>query len=389
MRTVVTQTSPRRITLVVSTLAAGGAERVMSIMANYWAAHGWQVTLVTVSSETTDFYVLHPGVRRVALGQVTAPPRPWVALGRRPWLELRRRPWIALRNNLRWIRRLRQEIRTVRPDVVLSFIHRMNIVTLLAVLGFRMPVIVSERSDARKHRIGPFWSAVRRLLYPKAQAVVVQSDAMRRWAETIISKDKVYVIPNPVMLPAGSSDTVSPSGFTVVAMGRLGYEKGFDLLLRAFEKCVVEHPDWSLVILGEGPKRGGLTELATKLGIEDRVRMPGLVREPAAVLRGASMFVLSSRYEGFPNALLEAMACGVPAVSFDCPSGPIEIVRDGVDGLLVPPEDVDALSAAMKRLMSDESERRRLALRAPEVLQRFGVEKVMEAWEAVIQGVAR
>jgi glycosyltransferase involved in cell wall biosynthesis len=381
VRAPVTQPSPIRITLVVSTLTAGGAERVMSIMANYWAAHGRGVTLITVGSETTDFYALHPRVRRVALGLVTVSSRRRVAL--------RRRPWLALRNNLRWIRRLRQEIRTFRPDVVISFIHRMNMLTLLAVLGLKVPVIVSERSDVRKHRIGPFWSAVRRLLYPKARAVVVQSDAMRRWAETVVRKDKVYVIPNPVTLPAGSGGTVSPSGFKVVAIGRLGYEKGFDLLLRAFEKCVAEHPDWSLVILGEGPERGRLTELATRLDIEDRVRMPGLVREPAAVLRDASMFVLSSRYEGFPNALLEAMACGVPAVSFDCPSGPIEIVRDGVDGVLVPPEDVDALSAAMKRLMSDESERRRLALRAPEVLQRFGAEKVMEAWEAVIQRVAR
>ncbi len=381
MRASVTQPSPMRITLVVSTLTAGGAERVMSIMANYWAAHGRRVTLITVGPEATDFYALHPGVTRVALGLVTASSRSRVAP--------RRRPWLALRNNLRWIRRLRQEIRTFRPDVVISFIHRMNMLTLLAVLGLRVPVIVSERSDVRKHRIGPFWSAVRRLLYPKAQAVIVQSDAMRRWAEMVVRKDKVHVIPNPVTLPAGAGGTDALGGFKVVAIGRLGYEKGFDLLLRAFEKCVAEHPDWSLVILGEGPERGRLTELATKLGIEDRVRMPGLVREPAAILRDASMFVLSSRYEGFPNALLEAMACGVPPVSFDCPSGPIEIVRDGVDGILVPPEDVDALSAAMKRLMSDESERRRLALRAPEVLQRFGVEKVMKAWEAVIQRVRR
>ncbi len=172
-------------------------------------------------------------------------------------------------------------------------------------------------------------------------------------------------------------------------MGRLIYQKGFDLLLRAFEKCVAEHPDWSLVVLGEGEERGRLTELATRLKIADRIQMPGVVREPAKVLHTADIFVLPSRYEGFPNALLEAMACGVPVVSFDCPSGPIEIIRNGVDGVLVPPEDVDALSTAMKGLMSDESERRRLASRAPEVLQRFGVEKVMEAWERVIQGVVR
>ena len=346
----------------------------MSIMANYWAARGNEVTLVTFAAESTDFYDLHPEVKRVALGLTAASGHLWE----------------ALKNNLRRLRRLRQEIRASRPDVVISFIHWTNMLTLMAAFGQGAPVIVSERSDARRHRIGPGWSTLRRLLYPKAHAMVVQSEAMRRWAKTIVWKDNIYIIPNPVAPPPSSLGTVSSSpGPRVVAMGRLGYEKGFDLLLRAFEKCVAEHPDWSLIILGEGPERGRLKELATELGIEDRVRVAGLVREPAAILRGASMFVLSSRYEGFPNALLEAMACGAPVVSFDCPSGPTEIIRDGVDGILVPPEDVDALSAAMKRLMSDESERRRLALRAPEVLQRFGVEKVMEAWEAVIQRVRR
>ncbi len=347
----------------------------MSIMVNYWAAKGEKVTVITFATESTDFYTLHPEVKRVALGLTAASAH----LGE------------ALKNNLRRLRRLRQEIRASRPDVVISFIHRMNMLTLLAVSGLGVPVIVSERSDVRKHRIGPFWSALRRLLYPKAHAVVVQSDAMHRWAETIVRKDRVYIIPNPVAPPAASlaGAVSSPAGLGVVAIGRLSFEKGFDLLLRAFEKCAAEHPDWSLVILGEGAERGRLTELATKLEIEDRVRMPGVVREPVAVLRGAGMFVMPSRYEGFPNALLEAMACGAPVVSFDCPSGPAEIVRDGVDGVLVPPEDVDALASAMRRMMSHESERERLASRAPEVLQRFGVEKVMETWERVIEVASR
>jgi GalNAc-alpha-(1->4)-GalNAc-alpha-(1->3)-diNAcBac-PP-undecaprenol alpha-1,4-N-acetyl-D-galactosaminyltransferase len=364
-----------RITFVISALTSGGSERVITTMANYWAAKGEKVTVITFATESTDFYTLHPEVKRVALGLTAASAHLWE----------------ALKNNLGRLKSLRQEIRASRPDVVISFIHWTNMLTLLALTGQGVPAIVSERSDVRKHRIGPFWSALRRLLYPKAHALIVQSEAMRVWAETIIRNDRVYLIPNPVAPPAASlrDATSSPPGPQVVAMGRLGFEKGYDLLLDAFEKCVAEHPGWSLVILGEGEERGRLTELATRLGIEDRVRMPGVVREPATVLRSADIFVLPSRYEGFPNALLEAMACGLPVVSFDCPSGPAEIVRDDVDGVLVNPEDVDALALAMRRLMSDESERKRLASRAPEVLQRFGVEKVMDTWERVIEDVSR
>lgn len=360
-----------RLTLIISSLSYGGAERVLSTMANHWAILGRQVTLITLDSQAMDFYALHPRVRRVALGLVGVSVHPWRALS----------------NNLRRLTRLRREIRASEPEVIVSFIHEMNVLTLLASSGLNVPVIVSERTDPRQHRIGRVWAVLRRLLYPRADAVVVQTNEVGYWMQRFVRKEVVHTIPNAVALPVHEADHTAcylGSDRTVIAMGRLGPEKGFDLLLRAFAQCAAKHPDWSLMILGEGSERERLEALAGELGVANRVSMAGLIREPVKLLRHADLFVMSSRFEGFPNALLEAMACGLPVISTDCPSGPREIVRDGVDGVLVPPEDIDALAAAMERLMSDEAERERLAARAPDVVRRFGVSEMMKLWEQVI-----
>ena len=168
-----------------------------------------------------------------------------------------------------------------------------------------------------------------------------------------------------------------------MALGRLARHKGFDLLLEAFRQVADKHPQWIVEIYGEGDQRQDLERLCAAWNLDRRILLPGWTRDPQAVLSRADLFVLPSRYEGFPNALLEAMACGLASVSFACSEGLSEIVRSEVDGLLVPAEDVAALAVALDRLMSDEGLRRRLGERARDVVQRFSSARFFRQWDAV------
>jgi GalNAc-alpha-(1->4)-GalNAc-alpha-(1->3)-diNAcBac-PP-undecaprenol alpha-1,4-N-acetyl-D-galactosaminyltransferase len=369
-----------KIALFTSTLEAGGAERVFSTMANYWEERQWSVTLITLSDSSSDFYPLRKGVARIGLGLIRDSEGLVSALG----------------NNVKRIRSLREALKRIRPDVVISFLDRPNILTLLATIGMDLKVIVSERTDPSLHPIGNAWNGIRRRVYPLAHAVVCQNDAVRHWLHTIVDSSLVHVIPNPVTaLPEKQDRTVRfrdlvPSldgnDRIVVAMGRLSEEKGFHLLIQAFQRALREKGGWSLVILGDGHLREDLRNLATNLGLRGKVFFPGAVKNPTALLSQADLFVLSSIYEGFPNALCEAMASGLPVVSFDCPSGPREIIRDGIDGRLVSSGDIEGLARVMADLMGDPEKRKRLASLAVEVVDRFSVEKIMGMWETLFQG---
>jgi len=174
---------------------------------------------------------------------------------------------------------------------------------------------------------------------------------------------------------------------SVIGAGRLVHQKGFDALVRAFARVAPDQPDWDLVIVGEGPLRAALLSLARELGIGDRLSLPGVVPDLARRMASGGLFVLSSRYEGFPNVLLEAMSCGMAVVSTDCPSGPSEIVRDGHDGVLVPVDDVSAMARVMARLMADGPERSRLGGNALEVRERFSMASVMARWDHLVDTV--
>jgi GalNAc-alpha-(1->4)-GalNAc-alpha-(1->3)-diNAcBac-PP-undecaprenol alpha-1,4-N-acetyl-D-galactosaminyltransferase len=362
----------RRLTLVVPSLALGGAERVAARMANHWAANAHSVSVITLSSTDGDTYPLDPPVTRIALDLVRES----------------RNPLSAVFNNWIRVRKLRRTIGKLRPDTVISFTDRMNITTLLACDPLDVDVVISERIDPSQQRLGANWRALQRRVYSRARALVVQTQAVRAQLTPIMHGRPIYVIPNFVDKPStdrAPKERSDPNAERqLAAMGRLDYQKGFDLLIDAFAQVGKDHPNWSLVILGEGPERRRLEEQIHSQGLEPRVRLLGWVPDPTAVLRNCDAFVLSSRYEGFPNALLEAMALGLPAVAVDCPSGPADIIRNEVDGLLVPSGDAPTLASALGRLMGDESLRHRLGAQAVEVVDRFSSERYYARWEAVL-----
>jgi glycosyltransferase involved in cell wall biosynthesis len=358
---------------VVSSLSAGGAERVISEMANWWAVHDREVAVLTLENVYADHYRLHPRVRRITID----------------WQLPRTRLHIPAQYIKHQIM-LRGAVLGYTPDVMISFIDRTNIRMLFALAGTGIPIIISERTDPRHHRIGLCWSLVRRLIYPFSDALVVQTDSVASWASRIVQGRKIRVIPNfvrPTPEPENIAEEAQRFESFVLTVGRLGKEKGYDLLIRAFAMAKAAQAGWRLVILGEGPERSNLERLAGNLGIGDAVLMPGIVQEPTEWMRQAAFFVLPSRYEGFPNALLEAMACGCAVIAADCPSGPAEIIRHNVDGLLVPSEDVGALADAMGRLIKDEDLRFRLGQQALAVRSLFSQAQIMAQWENLIEDV--
>jgi glycosyltransferase involved in cell wall biosynthesis len=365
--------------MVASSLGPGGAERVVQLLSRGFTRIGHEVSVVT-TAHRPGFYPLPASVAHLPLDLAG---RKRAGTGK---TELPR--WKIVTRAPAAIPELRLAIRSTQPDAVISFSDQVNVATLMALRGTSLPIVVTEHIDPKYHRLAWYWRVMRRLLYPKARFVVSVSNGVDSRFDWVPSGNR-RVIHNPVDIPAEeqSQGDASPRlqpGRSVASMGRFHYQKGFDLLLDAFSRVRERHPQWRLVLIGDGPQRDALTRQASRLGLTDSMHFVGRQRDPFPYLRQADIFVLPSRWEGFGNVLVEAMACGLPVVSFDCPSGPMEIISHERDGLLVPAGDVEGLANAIVRLIDDQSDRIRLAGAARLSARRFTLPKIVAKWERQI-----
>lgn len=368
-----------RLLIFISSMNSGGAERVSANLANYWAAKGWEITIVSLYPQSLDFYELHPAVKRIALelaGESTN-----VLAG--------------LWQNSRRVVALRRVLRQIQPNIALGMTPTANVLLGLAALGLpNLRTIGAEHNHPPQLPLGFFWETLRKHTYGLLNAVTALASEGETWIKSNTNAQRVSVIPNAVTWPlSGQEPRISPSALCqfkkklLLAVGRLDAQKRFDWLIEAFSNLADGHPDWDLVILGEGPLRITLERQVRDLGLEHRILLPGRAGNMAEWYESADLYVMSSRFEGFPMTLVEAMAHGLAAVSFDCDTGPRDIIRHELDGLLVPPEDVTGLTAALDRLMSDALTRRRFAERAVEVREIFSMEKVAGMWEKLFEEI--
>lgn len=363
------------ILFVISSLGSGGAERVMSIMANYWCEKNYTITIVTLSECGEDFYLLNSKIQRIGL-------------------NLRSNSnsiFFGISNNISRSLSLRRTIKKCKPSCVISFVDTINVLTLVSTLGLRIPVIVSERNDPKYYKIGKFWSFLRTITYPFASRIVVQTTNVAKWVQRHIPLGRIEIIHNPIDVTKLQklNEHNFESEYLILAVGRLSKQKGFDILVDAFARIAADFDNWNIVICGEGGERSFLEGLINSKGLSKRITLPGIVRNPMHTYSKAQIFVLSSRYEGFPNVLLEAMVAGKAVISTDCNSGPSEIITNYHDGILVRSEDSEELANALMTLMGNAILRKELALNGQYAKHRFGQEKIMVKWENLVKDVVK
>jgi glycosyltransferase involved in cell wall biosynthesis len=283
---------------------------------------------------------------------------------------------------VRWLRRRFQER---RPRAIISFLGGYNIETLLAARGLGIRVVISERNDPALQRLGPPWQRLRPKIYPEADLVTANSAGALQHMP-YVPEAKRRQVANPLSIPH-CPPQIERGQNRLVYVGRLIEQKAPEVLLEAFAQVADALPEWRLDIVGDGNMRTELEAVVRARNLAGRVSFHGQQADVFPFLFSASIFVLPSRFEGMPNAMLEAMGCGLAIIVSDASPGPLELIQHEKTGLVVPVDDAKALADAMRRLCNDEPLRGRLQQAASKVAERMALPRVAADWEAMLASI--
>jgi glycosyltransferase involved in cell wall biosynthesis len=283
----------------------------------------------------------------------------------------------------RRIKRLRSIFEVTNHDVVLSFLGATNLQTIIAGSGNEAKLVISERNDPAIQQLAFPWEQLRKHLYTKADVVTANSRGAIETMKSFVSSEKLVYVPNPVIIPTCSAET-NERRKIILYVGRLVKQKGADILIQAFARIFHQISDWRLEIVGDGPMMYELEGLVDRLGIQSKVTFHGHKTNVHDFYRQASIFALPSRYEGTPNALIEAMCWGLPVVTSDASPGPLELVRQEYNGLIFPSENTNAMADALLELATNKRKRKQMNLNSRKESRRFELESAMREWEKVL-----
>ena len=364
----------RSIAIVIESLGGGGAQHVAAMLANTWAADGVAVTVGTFQGPGADVFKLDGRVGRVVIG------------GNR----LSGDAIAAVLANWCRIRALRASLKTLDAATVLAFVGSTNILTVLASTGLGRRVVISERNDPARQSLGRAWDWLRKRLYPRADLVVANSRNAIATMAAFVPSERLLCLPNPLRVePAHLTGPPPVSGPFFLAAGRLTRQKGYDILIEAFASLAGSLPSWRLALLGDGPLRGELERKSVSLGLADRVHFAGYVENPFPWYWRAAAFVHPARFEGLPNAVIEAMSCGLPVVISDAQEGLRDFVTHDETGLIVAVDSAQALAEAMTRLAGDPKLRGRLGAAGCIAIEPCRADKAVQAWTSALGLVPR
>lgn len=343
----------KNICFICPSLHQGGLENAVMVMSNEMARRGHQVSIICVYNNPI-FYQLDKRIK------IISP-------------KYKRKDFSTPVYYLKSIFYLRKEIKKIKPDVIVSYGDFLNPISLLATRQLNIPVFISDRSSPGKKF--PFIvQKMREIIYPMADGVIAQTETAKKQKQQMLKGYKnIEVIPNPIR-PIKTYLDVKKENI-ILGVARHYHVKGLDRLIEAFVN--ISHKDWKLVIAGnEGPHTEELIGLIEKYKIKDKVEFLGAVKEIDKIFSTAKIFVLPSRSEGFPNALIEAMANGVASISFDINAGPNDIIIDGINGYLIKDGDINELSEKIQFLIDNEKERIKISNNALALKDELAVKKI-------------